>query len=95
MLIGIPAETLAEEKRVATVPDVVEKIVKLGFGVAIQSGAGDAAHRRGREGEHDQQCQQGGIRRGRGELGRRSRGQEGMPRARGQPNPIAAGHRCS
>lgn len=44
MQIGVPAETLAEEKRVATVPDVVEKIIKLGFRVAIESGAGDAAH---------------------------------------------------
>ena len=28
----------------ATVPEVVEKLVKLGFGVAVESGAGDAAH---------------------------------------------------
>ncbi|MBZ0226822.1 MAG: NAD(P)(+) transhydrogenase (Re/Si-specific) subunit alpha, partial [Comamonas sp.] len=44
MQIGVPAETLADEKRVATVPDVVEKIIKLGFRVAIESGAGDAAN---------------------------------------------------
>jgi NAD(P) transhydrogenase subunit alpha len=44
MLIGVPAETTAGEKRVATVPDVVEKLVKLGFSVAVQSGAGDAAN---------------------------------------------------
>ena len=44
MLIGVPKETAAGEKRVATVPDVVEKLVKLGFSVAVQSGAGDAAH---------------------------------------------------
>lgn len=44
MLIGVPAETTAGEKRVATVPDVVEKLVKLGFGVAVQSGAGEAAN---------------------------------------------------
>jgi len=44
MLIGIPLETAAEEKRVATVPDVVEKLIKLGFSVAVQSGAGDAAN---------------------------------------------------
>ncbi|QEA14514.1 Re/Si-specific NAD(P)(+) transhydrogenase subunit alpha [Comamonas flocculans] len=43
MLIGVPAETLAGEKRVATVPEVVEKLVKLGFSVAVQSGAGEAA----------------------------------------------------
>jgi NAD(P) transhydrogenase subunit alpha len=44
MRIGIPAETFAGEKRVATVPDVVEKLIKLGFQVSIQSGAGDAAN---------------------------------------------------
>jgi NAD(P) transhydrogenase subunit alpha len=44
MLIGVPRETAAGEKRVATVPDVVEKLVKLGFRVAVESGAGDAAN---------------------------------------------------
>ena len=42
--IGVPRETFHGEKRVATVPDVVEKLVKLGFKVAVESGAGDAAH---------------------------------------------------
>ncbi|MEY2690731.1 MAG: hypothetical protein RL375_4931 [Pseudomonadota bacterium] len=44
LLIGVPKETAAAEKRVATVPDVVEKLVKLGFSVAVESGAGDAAN---------------------------------------------------
>src|SRR3954462_15590474 len=44
MLIGVPKETAAGEKRVATVPDVVEKLVKLGFTVAVESGAGDASN---------------------------------------------------
>lgn len=44
MLIGVPLETAAGEKRVATVPEVVEKLIKLGFQVAVQSGAGDAAN---------------------------------------------------
>src|SRR4051794_5135227 len=43
-LIGVPRETAAGEKRVATVPEAVEKLVKLGFRVAVQSGAGDAAN---------------------------------------------------
>jgi NAD(P) transhydrogenase subunit alpha len=43
-MIGIPRETAAGEKRVATVPEVVEKLVKLGFRVAVESGAGDAAN---------------------------------------------------
>jgi NAD(P) transhydrogenase subunit alpha len=44
MLIGVPKETAAGEKRVATVPDVVEKLRKLGFSVAVETGAGDAAN---------------------------------------------------
>jgi NAD(P) transhydrogenase subunit alpha len=44
MRIGVPKETAAGEKRVATVPDVVEKLVKLGFSVAVESGAGEAAN---------------------------------------------------
>ena len=44
LLIGVPKETFAGEKRVATVPEVVEKLVKLGFSVAIESGAGEAAN---------------------------------------------------
>ena len=43
-VIGVPRETAAGEKRVATVPEVVEKLVKLGFSVAVESGAGDAAN---------------------------------------------------
>src|SRR3970040_337633 len=43
-VIGVPTETAAGEKRVATVPEVVEKLIKLGFKVAMQSGAGDAAN---------------------------------------------------
>jgi NAD(P) transhydrogenase subunit alpha len=42
--IGVPKETAAGEKRVATVPDVVGKLIKLGFSVAVESGAGDAAN---------------------------------------------------
>ena len=42
--IGVPKETAAGEKRVATVPEVVEKLIKLGFKVMVQSGAGDAAN---------------------------------------------------
>ena len=42
--IGVPKETAAGEKRVATVPDVAEKLIKLGFAVSVQSGAGDAAN---------------------------------------------------
>jgi proton-translocating NAD(P)+ transhydrogenase subunit alpha len=43
-VIGVPKETAAGEKRVATVPEVVEKLIKLGFKVSVESGAGDAAN---------------------------------------------------
>ncbi len=43
-VIGVPKETAAGEKRVATVPEVVEKLIKLGFKVNVESGAGDAAN---------------------------------------------------
>lgn len=41
--IGIPKETFAGEKRVATAPEIVEKLIKLGFAVTVESGAGDGA----------------------------------------------------
>ncbi|TRZ90361.1 MAG: Re/Si-specific NAD(P)(+) transhydrogenase subunit alpha [Rhodocyclaceae bacterium] len=44
LMIGVPREVFPGEKRVATVPEVVEKLIKLGFKVAIESGAGDAAN---------------------------------------------------
>ena len=42
--IGVPREVYPGEKRVATVPEVVQKLVKLGFRVAVETGAGDAAN---------------------------------------------------
>ncbi|QNN58694.1 Re/Si-specific NAD(P)(+) transhydrogenase subunit alpha [Diaphorobacter ruginosibacter] len=42
--IGVPREVFPLEKRVATVPDVVEKLIKLGFTVAVEAGAGEAAN---------------------------------------------------
>jgi NAD(P) transhydrogenase subunit alpha len=41
--IGVPKEVLPGEKRVATVPEVVAKLAKLGFNVIVESGAGEAA----------------------------------------------------
>lgn len=40
MRIGVPKEVHAGEKRVATVPEVAEKLIKLGFAVTVESGAG-------------------------------------------------------
>ncbi|MBT0569860.1 Re/Si-specific NAD(P)(+) transhydrogenase subunit alpha [Curvibacter sp. CHRR-16] len=42
--IGVPREIFPGEKRVATVPDVVEKLIKLGFKVVVESGAGEQAN---------------------------------------------------
>ncbi len=44
LIIGVPREVFPNEKRVASVPEVVEKLIKLGFSVAVESGAGDAAN---------------------------------------------------
>ena len=44
LTIGIPRETATGEKRVAVVPEVVGKLIKLGFKVAVESGAGDGAN---------------------------------------------------
>ena len=44
MKIGIPKEIHSGEKRVATTPTVAEQIIKLGFEVNIESGAGLQAH---------------------------------------------------
>ena len=41
--IGVPREVFLGEKRVATVPDVVTKLTKLGFAVVVEQGAGELA----------------------------------------------------
>jgi NAD(P) transhydrogenase subunit alpha len=43
MRIGVPREIFAGEKRVATTPDVVTLLNKLGFDVAVETNAGAAA----------------------------------------------------
>ncbi|AJJ20475.1 NAD(P) transhydrogenase subunit alpha [Yersinia intermedia] len=43
MRIGVPKERLANEARVAATPKTVEQLLKLGFTVAIESGAGHLA----------------------------------------------------
>ncbi len=44
MKIGIPKEILKGEQRVATTPDIVKKIITLGFDITIEAGAGIAAN---------------------------------------------------
>ena len=43
MKIGVPKEIHPGEKRVATTPEAAEKLIKMGFEVALESGAGLAA----------------------------------------------------
>jgi NAD(P) transhydrogenase subunit alpha len=43
MKVGVPKEIAPLEKRVAATPDSVEKLIKLGYRVAVQAGAGEAA----------------------------------------------------
>ncbi|ECG8261078.1 Re/Si-specific NAD(P)(+) transhydrogenase subunit alpha [Salmonella bongori] len=43
MRIGIPKERLPNETRVAATPKTVEQLLKLGFSVAVESGAGQLA----------------------------------------------------
>jgi NAD(P) transhydrogenase subunit alpha len=44
MKIGVPKEIHAGERRVATTPDVAVQLIKLGFDVAVETGAGVAAN---------------------------------------------------
>jgi H+-translocating NAD(P) transhydrogenase subunit alpha len=40
MLIGIPKEIMHKENRVAALPETVEKFIKLGFEVLVETKAG-------------------------------------------------------
>jgi len=44
MMIGIPKESLAGETRVAATPQTVAQLIKLGFSVTVETGAGVAAN---------------------------------------------------
>jgi len=44
MKVGVPREIFDGEKRVATTPEVAAQLIKLGFEVAVESGAGSAAN---------------------------------------------------
>ena len=43
MQITVPAETWKNERRVALIPESVKKLTRVGFTVALQSGAGNGA----------------------------------------------------
>jgi len=44
LTIGIPKETFPLEKRVAATPESVARLIKPGFNVQVQSGAGEASY---------------------------------------------------
>ncbi|WP_404369071.1 Re/Si-specific NAD(P)(+) transhydrogenase subunit alpha [Marinobacter sp.] len=44
MKLGIPKEIFEGERRVAATPSSVQKLMKLGYEVVVETGAGDAAH---------------------------------------------------
>ena len=44
MRIGVPKEVYAGEERVATTPDVATQLMKLGFDVSVESGAGKGSN---------------------------------------------------
>ena len=48
MRVAVPKEIRAGERRVALVPDVINKFTKLGYEVIIESGAGIYAQEIGR-----------------------------------------------
>ena len=43
-ILGVPKEIYENESRVAATPDTVKKLQKLGFGILVQSGAGESAN---------------------------------------------------
>ncbi len=44
MKLGIPKEIFKDERRVAATPASVQKLIKLGYEVIVETGAGEAAH---------------------------------------------------
>jgi H+-translocating NAD(P) transhydrogenase subunit alpha len=45
MNVSVPKETAADERRVALVPEVVDRLMKDGIGVVVETGAGAGAHK--------------------------------------------------
>src|ERR687896_35697 len=43
MIVGVPRETAAAERRVALVPETAEKLIRSGVGVTVERGAGERA----------------------------------------------------
>ncbi|MDE2260660.1 MAG: NAD(P)(+) transhydrogenase (Re/Si-specific) subunit alpha, partial [Betaproteobacteria bacterium] len=44
LIIGIPREVHSGERRVAATPDTATQLMKLGFKVALEAGAGAGSH---------------------------------------------------
>ena len=43
MIVGVPKESYPAERRVALVPAALPNLIKLGFGIVIEAGAGEQA----------------------------------------------------
>src|SRR2546426_2958306 len=43
MIVGVPKETVVEERRVALIPELIPKLIKAGLEITVQPGAGAAA----------------------------------------------------
>src|SRR5581483_5617995 len=43
MIVAVPREAAVRERRVALVPETVTRFIKLGVGVCVERGAGEAA----------------------------------------------------
>ena len=77
MIIGIPRESLPGETRVAATPQTVGQLIKLGYEVVVESGAGaassfsDAAFTRGRRRRRIRRAGLGGRRGAQGERAER------------------------
>lgn len=44
MKLGVPKEIFKDERRVAATPTSIQKLIKLGYEVMVETGAGEAAH---------------------------------------------------
>eukprot|EP00981_Chlorochromonas_danica_P008020 scaffold1945_cov181-Ochromonas_danica.AAC.15 len=55
LILGIPRESVAEENRVSQTPETVAELVKLGFQVVVEKGAGENAQ------YHDEAYEQAGA----------------------------------
>ena len=86
MKVSVPKEAASGERRVALVPEVVERLSKGGIEVVVEAGAGEAAH------HPDAAYEEAGATLGDGLLGRR--GGQGGAAVRRRDRPARPAARC-